>query len=231
MANHDPNFDGLFPETPEEKKAEFFGALTWYLEARNWAHDKMRSCPTGSPGFDVRMYHSLYFVYLVGAVDCVGGYLQGQAQENFSKRIWEAVRPERKGGYVRVLRNAIVHQGFNLTTAGHAEGTTLREYCPKAVKDRTGTYERPFKYLGELAEHCDGIVNPAIRHVLHDLDFFNPEPEGINVDKLQAFIRQADCPDFVKELAPKIIAENYPIWAPQMKATAIKNMRRLLGEG
>ncbi len=133
---------------------------------------------------------------------------------------------------MRVLRNLIVHQGFNLTTAGHAEGATLREYCPETVKDRTGTYERPFKYLAELAEHCDAIVNPAIRDVLHDLDFFNPEAQPVNIEKLQAFIRQIDCPDWVKEQAAKVItAENCANWIPEMKATAIKNMRKLLGEG
>jgi hypothetical protein len=54
----------------------FVDGLIGYLDVRQWAFGKLRSCPTGTNLIDLRMYHSLYFTNLFGAVDWVGEYLR-----------------------------------------------------------------------------------------------------------------------------------------------------------
>lgn len=59
-----------------DAELRLFEGLLWYLEARNWAFEKMKASPHGSDLFDLRMHHSLFFVNLMSAVDHVADYLR-----------------------------------------------------------------------------------------------------------------------------------------------------------
>ena len=59
-----------------DAELRLFEGLLWYLEARNWAFEKMKASPHGSDLFDLRMHHSLFFVNLMSAVDHVADYLK-----------------------------------------------------------------------------------------------------------------------------------------------------------
>src|ERR1039458_7400257 len=97
-----------------------FGGLLWYLEARNWAFEKMKASPHGSNVFDLRMHHSLFFVNLTSAVDHVADYLKDNKAnpEAFIDRIRDGFGKSDDYNYVRELRNSVVHRGFDLSAAG-----------------------------------------------------------------------------------------------------------------
>jgi hypothetical protein len=162
----------------------FFGGLLWYLEMRNWALDKVRTCPHGSNAFDIRMPHDLYFSYLFGAVDLVGDYLRDDpaAQRAFNDQVTTGLGDANSNGYARQLRNEIVHRGLDSSAAGDSDNTTLYVLCPPTVTDqsRKKTYTRPFTYTVELATHCNAAVNLAISEALERLNLFNPEQHMVS---------------------------------------------------
>jgi len=211
----------------------FYGGLVWYLETRNWAFEKMRTCPRGSHPFDVRMYHSQYFANLLSAVDHVCDHLRDDspARSAFVAKIEGGIQ---NYPYVRELRNAIVHRGLDPTAAAHADDTTLYVLCPADVQDRQrrNNYITPFKYLVELAIHCDSVVNPAIADVLIQLNLFNATPHAISVEDIQAEIRNSTAmPDWAKELAIKAWDEvDYPALTVEMATARFQKMRNLLGQ-
>lgn len=214
-------------------KSDFYGGLLWYLETRNWAHEKMRSCPHGSHPFDVRMYHSLYFVNLFSAIDHVFDYLKNGNEERACSAFMARIETIENYQYVRELRNAIVHRGLDPTTAGHSDCTTLHVLCPPVVQDRQGrrSYTPSLRYLVELADQCDAVVNPAIADVLNQLDLFNPATHIIDEQIVQTAISNStEMPDWSKVMAAKAIGENYAVWTAKIAATNIQKMRGLLGQ-
>ncbi len=210
----------------------FYGGLVWYLETRNWAFEKMRVCPRGSYPFDVRMYHSQYFVNLLSAVDHVCDYLRddGPTRVAFVTKIEGDMQNYE---YVRELRNAIVHRGLDPTADGHADDTTLHVLCPAVVQDRSrlNSYNASFKYLVELARHCDSVVNPAIAAVLTKLGLFNAIPQTGSVEDIKAQIRSsATMPDWAKELSIKAWDEvDYSTLTAEMATIRFQKMQELLG--
>lgn len=132
----------------DDPQLNFFGGLLWYLEVRNWSLEKMRTCPHGSQLFDVRMYHSLYFANLLSALDHVSDHLKNNkpARLAFINQVENDFGDpdNRKSTYVRELRNAIVHRGFDPSPSGHSDGTTLRVLCPPTVLSIKKTKFREF---------------------------------------------------------------------------------------
>ncbi|WP_428486342.1 hypothetical protein [Rhodopila sp.] len=133
----------------------FFSGLLWYLEARNWALEKIKSCPHGSHLFDVQMYHALYFTNLVSAFDHVSDHLKDDkaAQQAFIFRIESGFGDTGNWEYVRELRNAIIHRGLNPTSAAHGDGTSVFALCPVTIQNRwhKKSHTCTFRYMVELA--------------------------------------------------------------------------------
>jgi hypothetical protein len=209
-----------------------FGGLLWYLEARNWAFEKMKASPHGSNGFDLRMHHSLFFVNLMSAVDHISDCLKD------NKAILDAFKDQISGGfensdynYVRELRNSVVHRGFDPSAAGHSDQTTLHVLCPATVEDRKGnTYSCSFKYLVELAQKCREVIDPAITNVLEGLDLFNPQLHKPNrAETMNAIDSATEMPDWAKALAKQAFERmDFADAASKMAKSRVDNMRKLL---
>jgi hypothetical protein len=96
----------------DDPRLLFFDGLLWYLETRNWAFEKIKTCPTGSQGLDIKMYHYLYFSNLFGAVDLVRDYIKAIGEKvDFEENIKQGFGNDDDYQYARELRNAIVHRG------------------------------------------------------------------------------------------------------------------------
>jgi hypothetical protein len=210
----------------------FYDGLVWYLETRNWAFEKMLVCPRGSCTFDVRIYHSQYFVNLLSAVDHVCDYIRddGPTRGAFVTKIEVGMQNYE---YVRELRNAIVHRGLDPTADAHADDTTLHVLCPAVVQDRSRlkSYKASFKYLVELAHHCNSVVNPAIADVLTKLGLFNAISHTCSVEDIKAQVRSwVTMPDWAKELSIKAWDEvNYSTLTAEMATIRFQKMQDLLG--
>ena len=162
----------------QEAALRLFGGLLWYIEARNWAFEKMKATPHGSNVFDLRMHHSLFFVNLISAADHVVDYLKDNkaARDAFIDRIRGGFGKNGDYKYVRELRNSVVHRGFDPSAAAHSDQTILHVLCPTTVEDQNGrTYSCSFKYLRELAQKCREVIDPAISDVLEGLNLFDPQ--------------------------------------------------------
>lgn len=122
------------------RKLDLFEGLLWYLEARNWAFDKMEATPHGADGFDVRMHHSLFFVNLVSVWDHLRDYLKDTKDnpDAFTLRLRNGFRTSEDYKYVCELRNSIVHRGLDLSAIVHSDQATLYVVCPAKVEDRKG---------------------------------------------------------------------------------------------
>lgn len=214
---------------------DFFGGLLWYLEARNWAFEKIKVCPRGSHFFDIRMHHALYFVNLLSAVEHVCDHLRGDepAHRAFVDQIEDGFGNTQNYKYVRELRNAIVHRGVDPTAAGHADDTTVYVLCPTAVQDRHGkeSYTCTFRYMVELATHCNAVTNAVIADALDHLDLFNPAQHMVSEESVYATIDDSTAmPDWAKAMARVVFRDmNYGVLATDLAATRIKQMRSLLG--
>jgi hypothetical protein len=220
--------------TMNDPRLLFFDGLLWYLETRNWAFEKIRSCPRGSQGLDIKMYHYLYFSNLYGAVDLVRDYAREIGEkDDFEDGIRAGFGTNDNYQYGRELRNAIVHRGLDPAAAGHADDNVLFILCPPSVQDRTGkkTYSCTFQYTVQLAERCNQVIDPAIFKFLADHGFLNPEGTTISKEETLEAIKDATAmPDWAKAMAVKAFGDiDFAKMAATIAATRIENIKRLLG--
>lgn len=210
-----------------------FGGLFWYLDARNWAFAKMKASPHGSNLFDLRMHHSLFFVNLMSATDHVGDYLKvnREDREVFFDKLKAGFGNNDDYNYVRELRNAVVHRGFDPSASGHSDQTTLYVLCPVTVEDRNGkAYSCTFKYLRDLAQKCLEAIDPVITDVLERLKLFDPilhEPN--RSETMNAIDSSTEMPDWAKELAKQTFARmDFDSVAAEVAKSHVDKMRTLL---
>lgn len=219
---------------PEDKQRDLFDGLLWYLKVRNWAFEKIKTCPHGSEEFDIRMHHAVYFTNLMSAVCHVCDHLENDEStcSAFTTQIENGLGGPQTYEYVRELRNAVVHRGFDPILTILGDGPRLIALCPETVPGRKRKiYPRPsaFKYTVELGAHCNAATNTAIAGVLDRLDLFNPARLIIDEDDVCAAVASSPAPDWAKDAAEKFLRENYAAVAAELAATRVRDMRGLLG--
>ncbi len=215
-------------------RSTFFDGLLWYLQTRNWAFEKIRDCPVGSQGLDIKMYHYLYFSNLFGAIELVRDFarkMDGQPD------IEDAIRSGFGGNddytYARELRNAIIHRGIDPAAAGHADGQVLYVLCPPGVTDRAGkkNLSCSFKYTVQLADRCNQAANPVILEFLERNGFL--AAGGMSAgkeDTLKAIEESTAMPDWAKAMAVQAIGQmDYGQLAATIAETRINEVKALLG--
>jgi hypothetical protein len=217
-----------------DRDLNFFDGLLWYLEARAWAFEKVRTCPHGSQVFDVRMHHALYFVNLMSALDHVDDRLNGRAKADFTRKIESGFSDTKNYWYTRELRNAVIHRGLNLTASGNSDGRTLSVLCPAVTTLASNVVTCTFKYLVELGQECNKAINPAINpaiaEVLGDLDLFNPAKLIVDASEVIASIDGSPTmPDEVKQLAKNAMGQfDYAATSLRVAQERIREVRALL---
>ncbi len=218
----------------QDAALRLFGGLLWYLEARNWALEKMKASPHGSHPFDIRMHHSLFFVNLMSAVDHVADELKKDnkaTRDAFIDRVRGDFEQSDDYNYVRKLRDAVIHRGFNPVAAGHFDQTTLHVLCPATVEDQGGkAYSCSFRYLRELAQKCREVIDPAIRDVLEGFGLFDPKIHEPNrVETMNAVASSTAMPDWAKALAEQAFDRmDFADAASRLANSRVDDMRKLL---
>ena len=218
----------------DASRSVFFDGLLWYLETRNWAFEKMRTCPVGSQGLDIKMHHYLYFSNLFGAIEIARDYSR---KIGTSSDIGETIRQGFGGTddyqYARELRNAIVHRGIDPAMAGHTDNNVLYVVCPSGVTDRAGkkSLSCSFKYTVQLAQRCNQVVNPVILKFLEENRFLAAEQMTVNKEETLKAIRDTESmPDWAKAMAVEAFDK---IDFDQMTKTTVKtrigHVKELLG--
>jgi hypothetical protein len=219
-----------------DKRHNFFDGLLWYLSVRNWAYAKIRDCPHGAQLFDVRMCHSLYFVNLLSATDHISDHVQDDkaVRSAFESQLEAGFGNTRDLQYVRELRNAIIHRGLDPAAIGHGNGTLLRVLCPCAVPDRKGkeTYTCTFKYMDELATHCNVVTNSAIAYTLDRLGMFDPSQHISSEEEVRTVIYASTAmPKWATDMAGNAFSQmDFSTLVAGIAAHRINQMKTLLGQ-
>jgi len=217
-----------------EPRLTFIDGLLWYLQTRNWAFEKIKTCPTGSHLLDIKMYHYLYFSNLFGAVDIIRDNLKPTGKDAaFEDQVKRGFGNTTDWQYARELRNSIVHRGIDPAAAGHANGNIILVLCPATVQDQKGkkSYSCTFKYLVELAECCNRAVNPAIFEVLESHGLLEPGQMTVGKETTLSAIKDAEVmPEWAKTMALKALGEmDFIKMAEQIASTRINELKGLLG--
>jgi hypothetical protein len=180
------------------------------------------------------MYHYMYFANLLGAVDLVNDFLKTSGKTGtFLVELEQAFGSQIDFKYVRELRNAIVHRGFDPAAAGHADGNIILVLCPQSVYSQGGNkrYTCTFKYIAELAECCNRVVNRAIFDALTADDLLNP---GKLITSKEQVLDAIECstamPDLAKSMAQRALDDmDFAKLGAEMSETKIKQLKALLG--
>ena len=215
-------------------RSTFFDGLLWYLESRNWAFEKIRTCPVGSQGLDIKMYHYLYFSNLFGAIDITRDYGRKiDEQSDIEETVRKSFGDTDDYQYARELRNAIVHRGIDPAAAGHADTKVLYILCPQGVTDRTGKKKLSctLQYTVQLAERCNQIVNPVILGFLEKHGFLVSRGMIAKKEETLKAVQDASVmPDWAKAMAVQAFDQmDFDQMAATMEETRIKHIKELLG--
>jgi hypothetical protein len=188
----------------------------------------------------------------LGAVDLVGETLHGRDfrspvyESNFEQSVIRAFESalKLKGldatwsiaaetyGYMRELRNSVVHRGLASATAGHAAGSVVVALCPPTVTGKSGAkiHRRPCTYMLEFTELCDLALNSVIYQELETRNGFDLS-QTADKDEVWESVQSSEAmPDWAKAMARQAFAElDWRRLQAELFAARTSQLRRLLG--
>ena len=185
---------------------ELVSAITWHLESAALSATEIIAFQPPADGFQMRMHYSLYVTNLLSAVDMVK-----EAQgELFESSIKESLHisnfsGEDVLGYLRELRNGIVHRGIDPTAGGEVVDGVVWAIAPPQVASRNGTfsYAAPTRRLADVFRHCDTAMKPVLERFLEPtlFAFTSVPPETLLLEARDALGAVTHMPDWARELA------------------------------
>jgi hypothetical protein len=188
---------------------EKIGGLVWYAECMDRAFQEIRSL--APPANDVRFGHSLFVVNLMSLVE--------RSIELFGNDVWlqwsaridghGGLNGDNNAGYVRELRNAVVHRGLDIAASGVVISNYVRAVAPSEISDRFGR-RGPFKAfavtLFEIFEVCRSTAGPVILTAAEPL---LQAIEQVPLDELHtSYLRDIAASTLMPEWAKKMAREN-----------------------
>jgi hypothetical protein len=187
---------------------EKIGGLVWYAECMDRALLEIRSF--SPPANDVRFYHSLFVVNLMSLVDRSGELFGIDVSQQWSACLngHGGLNGENNIGYVRELRNAVVHRGLDIAASGVVISDHVRAVAPSVIADRSGR-RGPFKAFGatlfEIFEVCRSTVGPVILTAAEPL---LKEIEQVSLNDLRAnYLDEMEATGLVPEWVKKMARE------------------------
>ncbi|WP_226019530.1 hypothetical protein [Novosphingobium sp. FKTRR1] len=214
----------------------FFEGLSWYLETRQWARVKIDTCPHGSTGQDIKMFHYLYFANLFGAIDLVDDHLVATEQVKrgaFRDEVKRNFAAPANFDFALELRDAIVHRGIDPAAAGHSDNQVIYVLCPTGISKRGQADDLPctFTYTKELAAECDRAANTAIFQAIEQRGFLAHGSASISLDDTMSAVSASTAmPDWAKEMAKSALADmDFDRLAAELASSRIEKIRGLLG--
>lgn len=191
------------------------GGLIWYAECKALALDKICSFIPPADTYELRMYHSLYLINLLALLDR-GKELFGQDVETAWVQSLDGLgglSGENNAGYVRELRNAVIHRGLDITTEGSVIDGKVCAMAPQVISDRRGRTEprQPFApLLRTVFEACDDKIGPLV------LSFAGESLKAIECVSIQEFRAR-----YLNEIDASL---HMPAWAKGMARASIDQL-------
>lgn len=188
------------------EKFEFPSGVSWHLECMVLAAAAIDNFRPPADGFQMRMHYSLYLNNLMSVIDMISethGNPFQTALENSLKT--SALSGAQVLGYMRELRNAIVHRGMDPITGGQVVDGVVCAVAPPTVWNRKGTcsYAAPASLLRDIFIHCEVCIKPVIEGFLefNFKELASVNPEAMLNDTLDAIEVVQRMPDWAKAMA------------------------------
>ena len=184
----------------------FLSGISWHLECMVLAAAAIDNFRPPADGFQMRMYYSLYLTNLMSAVDLVFE-IHGNP---FQTALEDSLRTSNLSGaevlgYMRELRNGIVHRGIDPTSGGMVVDGVVCAVAPPTVQNRGGarSYAAPTHLLRDVFIHCEIGTKPIIERFLASSfeELASVKPEAMLNDALNAIEAVPHMPDWAKEMA------------------------------
>lgn len=194
---------------------EFLNSLTLYLATKRTSLGsalKLRAPLSAVHASDLRIHYSNYFISLLSAIELMrdggrGTFSAFEAKLQTTFAVITGSDGKDCYGYIRELRNAIVHRGLNIFSAAHFRANFPLLVAPSPVPDRSGdrSYTAFSFYLIGVIEKCELVVGPTMEACLNEQGLLNRQPDREeSVDEiLRAVEESAAIPYWVKKTARK----------------------------
>lgn len=187
--------------------------LRWHFEAKNLALQNALSlrCPLSvQQSKALRLYYSEYLLHLVSATKVL---LDDEYphRETFRSLLEEQFvfdgHPDGKANYafIREFRNAVIHRGYDITSAAHIVGDLPMVIAPPSISNRSGstTYQGLGYYLLDVIGKCEGVIGPVVARHLSEMGLLTVAVEKDQaIHEIEEFIKASgDMPGWVKRMA------------------------------
>ncbi len=181
-------------------------------------------------GFQMRMHYSLYLTNLMSAIDMVHDVHRTPFQTALEEGLRTSNVPGAEVlGYIRELRNGVVHRGIDPTSSGVVVDGTVCAIAPPVVQTRCGSrsYAASAWLLRDVFSHCEAGTKPVIEHFLESgfEELASVKPEEMLSDALITIQGTPHIPDWAKDMAPKLMETEMLVTA---QAHHIEKIRGLL---
>lgn len=204
--------------------------IAWHLECIDLTRTAIDNFRPPADSFQMRMNYSLFVTNLMSAIDMVietsGAEFQSALEENLktSKNSGGEVL-----GYIRELRNGIVHRGLDPTSGNCVVNGLVCAVAEPSVTNRSGTreYSAPAPLLRDILFHCDVATRPVIGQFLEPFleALALEQPEETFRKLLDAIDVVPHMPEWAKAMARTHISPEMPVAA---EAHQFTKLRRLL---
>ncbi|WP_128690023.1 hypothetical protein [Chromohalobacter israelensis] len=197
--------------------SELIFSIEWYVKSKNLSLKNALDirCPMD---VETQEEHRQYYSQYLSSVLSITELLCDRAtplRDEFREKLYLTLESnhqdgEQYYGYLRELRNSVVHRGGNLTAAAHIANDFPLVLAPNPVKNRKGNkvYEAPEKYFLAIIEHLEAVLPPMIVSHIKENGWDSVRRSN---DEAQEELRQS-----IEE------SEAMPVW---VKRKAVKSIR------
>ena len=183
---------------------ESFAGLMWYAKCKKDALARMRRFVPPTDSFELRMAYSQYFVNLLSLIDQAKEIFKGDFEFDWKNSLeikWKS--GDLVNQYLRDVRNAIIHRGFDATNAAEVVGGYVLPLSPLQIPNRQGRmigHTPPAKYLLQIAFACEESASEVIlRHAQPSIDKSNSVSLEVKKQHIHRLIYDnARIPDKIK---------------------------------
>lgn len=192
-------------------------SVQWYFEIKNLSLKnilEIKTPLTVEKQKDLRIYYSQYFTSLLSAIDILLDKKQNDKHAEFKNRFDSEFifddfpNIEHNFGYIKQLRNSIIHRGIDITSSAHFKDS-FPLIIAQTVSNESGRMQyTPFDYyLIDIIKRCERSIPNIIYNYLLDFDFFKIENDQntLILKSIESIDSSDIMPDWVKKLARKEI--------------------------
>ncbi|MDC7689489.1 hypothetical protein [Vogesella indigofera] len=202
----------LSPET-----RDMLHALTWYMTARKTALRAALSFRTPLSEIaltDMRVQYGTYFQNLLSATELMREPTPLPPKFFETELFAQLVFPGFQDGksnyeYIKYLRNAIVHRGYDITSAAQVNGDFLMLVAEPSFQNnatnpaKVKTYHAFDKYILNIITKCESVIGGVIFETLNNAGVFQMtvDPQAATAEIRTAVQNSHVMPEWAKAMS------------------------------